>query len=93
MATRPAYTRNWKQIARRVKEEAGWKCQACGIAHEDTFLSGAKVVLGVAHLDQNRQNNRRDNLRALCQRCHFRYDAAFNITLQEFSIYNLFRWR
>lgn len=35
----------------------------------------AFVVLTVAHLDHDTQNNRPDNLRALCQRCHLRYDA------------------
>lgn len=33
-----------------------------------------KVVLTVAHLDQNINNNDFDNLKALCQRCHNRHD-------------------
>lgn len=33
-----------------------------------------KVVLTVAHLDHNPQNNKDDNLVSLCQRCHLRYD-------------------
>lgn len=32
------------------------------------------VLLGVAHLDHDPTNNRPDNLRALCQRCHLRHD-------------------
>lgn len=35
----------------------------------------AKVVLTVAHLDHTPENCARDNLVALCQRCHNRYDA------------------
>lgn len=35
-----------------------------------------KIVLTVAHLDHQPENNDRTNLRALCQRCHLTYDAA-----------------
>ncbi len=33
-----------------------------------------RIVLTIAHLDHNPQNNNPDNLRALCQRCHNNYD-------------------
>ena len=32
------------------------------------------VALAAAHLDHDPSNNRRSNLRALCQRCHMRHD-------------------
>lgn len=35
-----------------------------------------RVVLTVAHLDHQPENNARENLAALCQRCHNRYDSA-----------------
>lgn len=34
-----------------------------------------KVVLTVAHLDHQPENCARENLRALCQKCHNAYDA------------------
>lgn len=34
-----------------------------------------RVVLTVAHLDRNVENNDYQNLAALCQRCHLRHDA------------------
>lgn len=34
-----------------------------------------KVVLTVAHLNHNTLDNKLNNLAALCQRCHLRYDA------------------
>ena len=34
-----------------------------------------KIVLTIAHLDHTPENCNSDNLRALCQRCHLRYDA------------------
>ncbi len=35
----------------------------------------AKVVLTVAHLDHQPENCDRENLKALCQKCHNTYDA------------------
>jgi len=33
------------------------------------------IVLTMAHLDHDIQNNAPENLKALCQRCHIRHDA------------------
>jgi 5-methylcytosine-specific restriction endonuclease McrA len=33
-----------------------------------------KIVLTIAHLDHNPQNNKESNLKALCQKCHLNYD-------------------
>lgn len=38
-------------------------------------VTRSKVVLTVAHLDHDTTNNRPENLRAWCQRCHLTYDA------------------
>ena len=35
-----------------------------------------KIILTVAHLDHNEQNCDDDNLKAMCQRCHLRYDRS-----------------
>lgn len=40
--------------------------------------SATKVVLTVAHLDHDEQNNDPSNLRTLCQRCHLALDRADN---------------
>jgi 5-methylcytosine-specific restriction endonuclease McrA len=37
--------------------------------------NGMRIVLTIAHLDHTPENNDPANLRALCQRCHLRYDA------------------
>lgn len=39
-----------------------------------------KVVLTVAHLDQDPANNAPENLAALCQRCHLEHDRQQHIT-------------
>lgn len=38
-----------------------------------------KIILTVAHLDQDPSNNDPDNLAALCQRCHLNHDRPYNI--------------
>lgn len=38
----------------------------------------ARIVLTIAHLDHDIANNRPDNLKALCQRCHLRHDAKLH---------------
>jgi hypothetical protein len=35
-----------------------------------------RIVLTISHRDHDPTNNDPENLRALCQRCHLRYDAA-----------------
>jgi len=44
---------------------------------EDTvdWSMAMRVVLTVAHLDHQPENSARENLKALCQRCHNAYDA------------------
>lgn len=38
-----------------------------------------KIVLTIAHLDHNPQNNNPENLRALCQKCHLNYDLKHHL--------------
>ena len=66
-----AYPRDWPQIARRVKDEAGWRCKRC--LHPHDRPSGH--VLTVHHLDGVKSNCADYNLAALCQRCHLKIQA------------------
>ena len=83
------YPKNWKEIRKRILERAGDRCECegeCGL-HTTTGrcveLNGypaeyarGKVVLTIAHLDHDETNHEvtDDRLKALCQRCHLRYD-------------------
>ena len=70
------YPSDWPAISRRIRNRAGGLCEFCGAQnHQPHPVTGSLVVLTVAHLDHNPQNCADDNLRALCQRCHLRYDA------------------
>lgn len=61
---RGEYPPDWKAIAQRVKDAAGWCCVRCGMPHQKGH------VLTVHHLDCDKANCRWWNLAALCQQCH-----------------------
>ena len=60
------YPPDWKEIAKRVKDEAGWRCEACDNPH-----GPSPYILTVDHLNHDPEN-RAAVLMALCQRCHLR---------------------
>lgn len=51
------------------------------------FHGLSKVVLTVAHMDRDRSNNERSNLRALCQRCHLVHDIHQHVTNRRYGRY------
>jgi len=71
------YPRDWAAISRRIRfERAGGRCEWCGAAHGQPHpVTGSVVVLTVAHLNHTPEDCREENLAALCQRCHNRYDG------------------
>lgn len=86
---RDKYPRDWDQISYRIrKERALDRCECtgqCGL-HEGRCearnaephpVTESKVVLTVAHLDQDTFNNVDSNLLAMCQRCHLTYDRHY----------------
>lgn len=59
------------------RDAAGNFIVSDGMQQEADSLDGEKlikIVLTIAHLDHNPQNNNPNNLRALCQKCHLNYD-------------------
>jgi 5-methylcytosine-specific restriction endonuclease McrA len=70
------YHPKWKKISEFIRfYRADNKCEWCG-AHnyEPHPITGSRVVLTVAHIDQDKTNNSFFNLAALCQRCHLNHD-------------------
>lgn len=84
------YPKDWPEISRRIRHDraqgrcenwiiypsydgpATYRCEARN--GEPHPVTGSKVVLTVAHLDHDPGNCADDNLKAMCQRCHLRYD-------------------
>ncbi|MCY4464807.1 MAG: hypothetical protein OXE46_04650 [Chloroflexi bacterium] len=74
------YPADWKAISLRIRQQAGWRCQWCDAEHGEPHpQTGSIVILTVAHLNHMPEDNRRDNLAALCQRCHLTYDMRIHI--------------
>ena len=59
------YSSDWKQISDRYKEKMGWRCEGCGID-----LKEGKEFLHAHHINAQKNDNREENLRALCIHCH-----------------------
>lgn len=45
----------------------------------EMWPKATRIVLTIAHLDHTPENNAPENLRALCQRCHLRYDKPHHM--------------
>ena len=74
------YPSNWKQIRTSILERAHNCCEFCGVEnhtyrYNDRTKHMVRIVLTIAHLDHTPEHCSPENLRALCQRCHNRYDA------------------
>ncbi|MFN3803236.1 HNH endonuclease [Belliella pelovolcani] len=75
------YHPKWRLISKLIRfRRDDNKCEWCGAEnyqpHPDT---GSKVILTVAHIDRDRNNNRFSNLAALCQRYHLNHDRSQQI--------------
>ncbi len=73
------YPKNWQEIRAAILSRANNRCEFCGVENhtyrENSQGKMVRIVLTIAHLDHTPENCDPDNLRALCQRCHNRYDA------------------
>ena len=83
------YPKDWKQIRERILKRADNRCEClgeCGLHHdrrcievnrEEANYANGNIVLTIAHLDHDEENHdvKDDRLKAMCQRCHLRYDV------------------
>ena len=75
------YPPDWKDISKRIRfERANGKCEWCGAENYQPHpITGSKVILTVAHMNDDKMDISEDNLFALCQRCHLQYDLPKHI--------------
>jgi 5-methylcytosine-specific restriction endonuclease McrA len=69
------YPKNWPEIRAAILQRANNKCEICGVENYTVRENGSRVVLTIAHLDHTPENCTGENLKALCQKCHNKYDA------------------
>ena len=74
------YHPNWREISISIRRREGNRCKLCNAENgKPHWKTGSKVVLTVAHLNHNKNDNRGYNLAALCQRCHLIIDMPNHV--------------
>lgn len=85
------YPKDWRAISLRIRARSGGRCECegeCGLHRwhpgprrcvewnvQPAKWAKGKVMLTVAHLNHDPMDNRDDNLKAMCNRCHLRLDV------------------
>jgi hypothetical protein len=82
------YSKDWKLRSRFIRfYRADNRCELCGAINHSYVNkltrelctqdeeNAIRIVLTVAHLDHDINNNSFFNLKAMCQKCHLSYDA------------------
>ena len=59
------YTSDWAEVSVRIRNSANWTCEKCGVNCTEN-----RGLLHAHHIDGNRGNNRRRNIKVLCIVCH-----------------------
>ncbi|UEM39348.1 hypothetical protein [Pectobacterium aquaticum] len=65
------YSKNFQIISKQYRESVNWQCEICNISLERKNLN---QFLHVHHRDRQKNNNKKDNLQALCIECHSNQD-------------------
>jgi len=61
-----SYTDDWRQISKEMREAAGWCCSDCGVVLQGRY----KYYLDCHHINRNKRDNDKANLKVLCRLCH-----------------------
>jgi hypothetical protein len=97
------YPKHWKELAKSIKENSGWRCQKCdsygALRYRVCLRPGEKpnttkpraYDLQVHHWNRDPSDNRPENLVALCPKCHLSYHRGGkgNISLGQLSLFDL----
>lgn len=65
VSTAGSYTSDWASISSKLRAELDYTCEQCGVN-----LKEDPKLLHVHHVNGNKADNNRGNLRALCADCH-----------------------
>ena len=66
------YSNNFNDISKKLKEKLGWKCQSCGFILNN---NGMKQYLHAHHINGQKNDNREENLKIICLKCHAEEDG------------------
>ena len=78
MKNKHLYPKNWPELARRCREQAGYRCELCGIERGAERISRRgnpyKVTLQACHEDHSQRQREDATLLCLCAICHWWFD-------------------
>ncbi len=85
------YPKHWKQLAKSIKENSGWRCQKCDRSLPPNQAKESRTHLQVHHWNRNPADNRPENLVALCPGCHLSYHRGGkgNVSVGQLSLFDL----
>lgn len=84
-AYRPGVIKDWVPVVVVINHENMYERTEHLKWSRLRFHGLTRIVLTVAHLDRNSHNNDRNNLAALCQRCHLRHDIYQHIANRKYG--------
>lgn len=65
------YVKEWPKISEAKREIENYTCEKCGYQANNIF---DRRFIQVHHIDGNKLNNKKENLKCLCIRCHANVD-------------------
>lgn len=65
------YTRDWELISREYREEHEYTCEECGLKIDNAY---DRIYIHVHHINGDKLNNNKNNLKCLCLYCHANVD-------------------
>ena len=63
------YSDDWEHVSRIYRDSVGWSCESCKVN-----LVNDKQLLHTHHINGNKRDNVKENLKALCVDCHRKED-------------------
>lgn len=72
------YSKHWSKTSADYRKSKNWICEKC-----ELDLKNDTDLLHAHHIDRNTQNDKRDNLKALCIACHAQEHPHMDITQTE----------
>lgn len=80
------YSRFWNQISNQVRIKRNYTCEECGYKPRNDF---EKKYIHTHHVNGDKQNNKEENLKVLCIKCHADVDR-FHHRIKLSNMYKTF---